>query len=85
MRELMIHIQEILQFLLTVSDKMYNSIVKIKTKNIVGTGFLMKIEKNNVKKFLFTCSHIITPDLIELNEDLEICYGKFDEIKKYIK
>ena len=50
----MIHIQEILQFLLTVSDKMYNSIVKIKTKNIVGTGFLMKIEKNNVKKFLFT-------------------------------
>ena len=52
----MIHIQEILQFLLTVSDKMYNSIVKIKTKNIVGTGFLMKIEKNNVKKFLFTCS-----------------------------
>ena len=56
MRELMIHIQEILQFLLTVSDKMYNSIVKIKTKNIVGTGFLMKIEKNNVKKFLFTCS-----------------------------
>ena len=45
----------------------------------------MKIEKNNVKKFLFTCSHIVTPDLIELNEDLEICYGKFDEIKKYIK
>ena len=69
----------------TVSDKLYNSIVKIKTKNIFGTGFLMKIEKNNVKKFLFTYSHIVTPDLIELNEDLEICYGKFDEIKKYIK
>ena len=51
MRELMIHIQEILQFLLTVSDKMYNSIVKIKTKNIVGTGFLMKIEKIMLKNF----------------------------------
>lgn len=68
----------------TVSDKLYNSIVKIKTRKIFGTGFLMKIEKNNFKKFLFTCSHIVTQDLIDSNEDIEISYGKFDEMKKII-
>ena len=68
----------------TISDKIYNSIVKIKTKNIFGTGFLIKIEKNNIKKFLFTCSHIVNQDLIDSNEDLEIFYGKNDEIKKII-
>ena len=66
----------------TISDKIYNSIVKIKTNNIFGTGFLIKIEKNNIKKFLFTCSHIVKQDLIDSNEDLEIFYGKNDEIKK---
>ena len=38
-----------------VSDKLYNSIVKIKTQITYGTGFFIKLEKNDIQKFLFTC------------------------------
>lgn len=67
-----------------ISDKLYNSIVKIKINNTYGTGFFMKIDKKYIKRCLLTCSHIITQDLIDLKEDMEIFYGKGDNIKKII-
>ena len=67
-----------------ISDKLYNSIVKIKINDTYGTGFFMKIDKKYIKRCLLTCSHIITQDLIDLKEDMEIFYGKGDNIKKII-
>lgn len=44
----------------SVSDKIYDSIVRIETANEIGTGFFIKILiKGKPKYFLFTCFHII--------------------------
>jgi len=44
----------------SVSDKLYNSIVRIEKANEKGTGFFIKILiKNKLKHFLFTCFHVI--------------------------
>ena len=52
----------------TESDKMYNSIVKIQNNinDLTGTGFFMKMNLNNkISKFLFTCHHVISKNLID--------------------
>ena len=71
----------------SASDKIYNSIVKIKIKGGFGTGFLMKIKiKNEELRFLFTCYHIISKRRIDSNEVISIIYGKKNkEEKKYIE
>lgn len=66
----------------SVSDKLYNSIVKIHVRENFGTGFFMKIEEEN---YLITCNHIVDNEIINSNETLEIIYGKKDETKKEIK
>ena len=66
----------------SVSDKLYNSIVKIHVRENFGIGFFMKIEEEN---YLITCNHIVDNEIINSNETLEIIYGKKDETKKEIK
>ena len=62
----------------SINDKLYNSIVKIKTNyGLIGTGFFMKIEINrNISKFLFTCNHIISENNIRNKNLINIIYGK---------
>ena len=69
-----------------VSDKLYNSIVKITINNNSGTGFLMKIKINSKQiNFLLTCYHLISQNLIDSKEKLNIYYGEEDKIEKIIK
>ena len=61
-----------------ISDRIYNSIVKIKLNNgINGTGFFMKMKLNNkIMKCLFTCSHIISYNDINNKIIINIFYVK---------
>ena len=62
-----------------VSDKMYNSIVKIENNvnNKIGTGFFMKVNINDkTLKFLLTCYHIISKDLVDKLAVIDIISGK---------
>ena len=66
-----------------VSDRLYDSIVKIKGNNKIGTGFFMKIlideKEKKYKYYLLTCSHIISQNMINSNEAFKIFYGKNDQ------
>ena len=69
------------------TDKIYNSIVKIKMSNEnFATGFFMKvyIEKEELKLFV-TCNHIIPQKYFDQKLSLPFFYGKKnEEIKKSI-
>jgi V8-like Glu-specific endopeptidase len=70
------------------TDKLFNSIVKIKMRNgEQGTGFFMKIKiKLNQVNFLLTCNHVIKQTNIDSKETIDIFYGKIrEEINKKIK
>ena len=59
------------------------SICKINFSNTTGTGFLIKLYKNDEPLFtLMTNEHIITKDMIEEKETIEVYY---DNQKKRIK
>ena len=69
----------------TESDKMYNSIVKIQNNinDLTGTGFFMKIHLNNkISKFLLTCHHVISKNLIDKKAIINISYGKLNQETK---
>ena len=70
------------------SDKLYNSIVRIKFdfdgKNYSGTGFLMKFNlKNKISHFLMTCNHVINENFIIENIPIKLYYGKYYEEKNF--
>ena len=69
------------------SDKLYNSIVKIVLPKIYGTGFFMTINiKEKKRNFLLTNFHVISLELIDSKQTINIYYGKKEfEIKKTIK
>ena len=81
----------------SVSDKIYNSIVKIKLDSkLIATGFFMKINKNDKEmKCLFTCNHAISDNDINNKIIINISYGKkgkeeerniiLDKEKRFIK
>ena len=51
------------------------SLCRIKSKTITGTGFLIKLIKNNEDLFcLMTSQHLITREMIESKENIEISY-----------
>ena len=52
------------------------SICKINFSNTTGTGFFIKLYKNDKPLFsLMTNEHIITKDMIEKNEKIEVYYN----------
>ena len=52
------------------------SICKINFSNTTGTGFLIKLYKNDEPLFsLMTNEHIITKDMIDKKEEIEIFYN----------
>ena len=66
------------------SDKLYNSIVRIKFdfegKIFIGTGFFIKFNiKNKIRHFLMTCHHIIREIFIMENIAVKLYYGKYYE------
>ena len=69
------------------SDILYNSIVKIRIKKIIGTGFLMKIEINEkFNNYLLTCNHVIDERYINSKDIIDIFFGKMNkEIQIKIK
>ena len=61
----------------SVSDKLYNSIVRIEKANEKGTGFFIKILiRNKLKHFLFTCFHVIKKNDIDSKKQIDLFYGK---------
>ena len=67
----------------SVSDKIYNSIVRIHIGNIVGTGFFIKLKiKNENINCLITCYHIINENNVSNCDAFDIYYGKKIEEKK---
>ena len=64
----------------TLHNRLYNSIVKIVKKTLIATGFFMKIKLNGiVKRFLFTCFHVISDKDIEKEITINIYYGPKDK------
>ena len=55
-------------------NEISKSICKINVGDAEGTGFLIEILK---KKYLMTCEHVITKDLIDKNENIEITFIKY--------
>ena len=54
-------------------SKVIKSVYKIKFKNRVGTGFLIKLNKDKKElNCLMTNEHVITKEMIESNEIIEI-------------
>ena len=70
----------------TVTVALYNSIVRIVNKNLIGTGFFLKKNiKNKIKYFLFSSEHVITEDDVNSKIEIELYYGKkINEKKKII-
>jgi V8-like Glu-specific endopeptidase len=68
----------------SISNKIFDSIVKIKKDSIeTATGFFMKIKINNKeKKCLFTCQHVISDKDINNKLTINLYYGKKDEEKE---
>ena len=60
-------------------NKVIKSVYKVKYNNIVGTGFLIKLNKDQKElNCLMTNEHVITKEMIESNEIIEI-ENKSDE------
>ena len=67
----------------SVSDRIYNSIVRIEIKNILGTGFLTIFNiKGKKLRCIVTCSHIITKQKIKKGDKMDIYYGKKNQEEK---
>ena len=71
-----------------VSKKLYKSIFRISFtyngKNIIGTGFFIKLNlKNEMKLFLMTCFHIIQKKLVDEKMTITLYYGEFDNEKEF--
>ena len=55
--------------------KVCKSVCKIRIKNKIGSGFLIKLyRENNPFYCLMTCEHLIKKEAIELSEKMEIYY-----------
>ena len=70
------------------------SICKIETDRVIGTGFLIKLEKNNRPLFcLMTNEHIIKDEMVENKNVIDVLYNnkkneikiKLDKYKRFIK
>jgi hypothetical protein len=63
----------------SLSEKLYNSILRISLYPYEATGFFMKFKLNNKeKKYLFTCFHVISDEDIQNQITINISYGKKD-------
>ena len=61
----------------SISDKLYNSIVRIVLYHVEATGFFMKFKLNNKEmKCLFTCFHVISDNDINKEITIDIYFGK---------
>ena len=61
----------------SVSDRIYNSIVRIEIENSTGTGFFVKLNiKNKIMNCLLTCHHVINQNYVDQNKTFYIYYGK---------
>jgi len=61
----------------SISDKLYNSIVKIVLYHVEATGFFMKFKLNNKEmKCLFTCFNVISDNDINNEITIDIYFGK---------
>jgi len=61
----------------SISDKLYNSIVRIVLYHVEATGFFMKFKLNNKEmKCLFTCFHVISDNDIDNEITIDIYFGK---------
>ena len=82
---------------LKIVNSLYNeckSICKIRTNHSIGSGFLLKLKKNNDPFYcLITCEHVITKNEIESNQEITVYYnnhcGSFkillDRNKRFIR
>ena len=69
----------------TASDAIYNSIVRIETQKLRGTGFFLKRQiQNEFKYFLITCEHVITKYDVNSKIPIQLYYGKKSNEKKKI-
>ena len=77
------------------SNVLNSSVKIIIDSNNFGSGFFIKIKKNNGKQFycLMTNQHVITPEIIEQNKEIKILYAnekknliiKLDQEDRFIK
>ena len=75
----------------SLSEKLYNSIIKInlninEKKIITGTGFFIKLKlKNKIKHFLITCHHVIEENFVKEKKVITFYYGKVNKEKSAIQ
>ena len=63
----------------SVSDKMYNSIVRINMNNSQGTGFFMKATIRGIRyKYLLTNYHVIKQEDVDSKKEFTFYYGEKD-------
>ena len=68
----------------SISDQLYDSIVRIENENLIGTGFFMKLNLNGkIKYFLFTCCHVLTQNDVANKKMIKLFYGKKREEKNF--
>ena len=68
-----------------ISNKLYNSMTKVKINDENQTGFLVKIHTNVIENCLLTCGHQISEEKINSKINIDLYYGKDDREHKTIK
>ena len=68
-----------------ISNKVYNSMTKVKINNENQTGFFMKIHTNAIENYLLTCGHQISEEEIKSKINIDLYYGNDDREHKTIK
>lgn len=61
------------------------SVVQIKIQNSLGSGFFIRLEKeNNPLNCLMSCEHVIDKKSIDSNMEMEILFDNQKEIRKIV-
>ena len=68
-----------------ISNKLYNSMTKVKINDENQTGFFIKIHTNTIENCLLTCGHQISEEKINSKINIDLYYGKDDREHKTIK
>ena len=68
-----------------ISNKLYNSMTKVKINDENQTGFFIKIHTDAKENYLLTCSHQILEEKINSKNNIDLYYGKDDSEHKTIK
>ena len=69
-----------------LNNKLNKCICRIEVKNVIGSGFLIKLQKGKKDSFfLITNEHVITKEMIKSNDKIKFYYDNINDKNKFIE